>query len=66
MTTVQTKLLQQVCVIFLYYTRAVDYTMLYALNNLATRILDGTQKIVEALNHFHDYCATHLEATVLY
>ena len=44
MTTEQTKLLQQVCGTFLYYTRAVDCTMLHALNDLATRVKDGTQK----------------------
>ena len=66
MTPVQTKLLQQVCGTFLYYTRAVDCTMLHALNDLATRVKDGTQKTVKALNHFLDYCATHPEAVVLY
>ena len=66
MTTVQTKLLQQVCGTFLYYARAVDCTMLHVLNDLATRVKDGTQKTVEALNHFLDYCATHPEAVVLY
>ena len=65
-TTVQTKILQQVCGTFLYYARAVDCIMLRALNNLATRVKDGTQKTVEALNHFLDYCATHPEAVVLY
>ena len=54
------------CGTFLYYTRAVDYTMLHALNDLATRVNDGTQKTVKALNHFLNHCATHPEATVLY
>ena len=72
MTTVQTKLLQQVCGTFLYYARVVDCTMLHALNDLATRVKDvtrgkdGTQKIVEALNLFLDCWATHQEAVVLY
>ena len=66
MTTVQTKILQQVCGMFLYYARAVDCTMLHALNNLATRVKNSTQKPVEALNHFLDYCATQPEAVVLY
>ena len=42
MTTIQTKLLQQVYGTFLYYVRAVDCTMLDALNDLATRVKDGT------------------------
>ena len=40
--------------------------MLHALNDLATRTKDGTQKTVEALNHFLDYCASNPEAEVLY
>ena len=62
----QTTILQQVCGTFLYYARAVDCTMLHSLNDLATQVKDGTQKTVEALNHFLDYCATHPEAVVLY
>ena len=42
MTKVQTKLLQQVCETFLYYAKAVDCTILHALNNLATRVNDST------------------------
>ena len=66
MTTIQTKLLQQVCGTFLYNARAVYCTMLHALNNLATRVKDGTQKTAKKLNHFFDYCVTHPEPTVLY
>ena len=66
LTTVQTKLLQQVCGTFLYYARAVDCTMLHTSNNLATRVKDDAQQTVEALNHFLVYCATHPEAVVLY
>ena len=66
MTRVQAKTLQHVCGTFLYYARAVDCTMLRVLNDLTTRVKDGTQKTVEALNHFLDYCATHPEAVVLY
>ena len=40
--------------------------MLHVLNDLATRVKDRTQKTVEALYHFLDYCATHPEAVVLY
>ena len=65
-TKQQTTILQQVCGTFLYYARAVDCTMLHALNDLATRVKDGTQKLVAALNHFLDYCATHPKAVVLY
>ena len=40
--------------------------MLHALNDLATRVTDGTQKTMEALKHFLNYCATHPDAEVLY
>ena len=38
----QVKLLQMVCGTFLYYARAVDCTMLHALNHLATKVNTGT------------------------
>ena len=66
MTAEQTTLLQQVCGTFLYYARAVDCTMLHALNDLATRVHDGTQKTMEALNHFLDYCATNPDTVLIY
>ena len=40
--------------------------MLHALNDIATRVKDGTQKTVKALTSFLDYCATHPEAVILY
>lgn len=39
----QTKLLQHVCGIFLYYVIAIYFTMLHALNNLATKAVCRTQ-----------------------
>ena len=59
------KLQQQVCRTFLYYARAVDYTMLYLLDVLATRVKDGIQETVKTLQNFLDYCATHPESIVL-
>ena len=66
MTTLQTKLLQQVCETFLYHARAIHCTILHVLNDLAKKVKDGTQKTAEALNHFLDHCSKHPEATVLY
>ena len=40
--------------------------MLHTLNNLATTVKDGTQKAVEGLNHFINYCPMHPEVVVLY
>ena len=60
------KLLQQVCRTFLYYARAVDCTMVHALNDLAARVNNGAQETVKAVQHFLDYCATNPESTVLF
>ena len=62
----QIKKLEQVCGKFLYYARAVDDTMLHALNDLATQKNDGTQKTVEALIYFLNYCASNPDAMKLY
>ena len=62
----QIKLLQQICRTFLYYTRAIDYTMLHALNDLATKTRKGTQQTAKALTHFLNYCATNPDAKVTY
>ena len=66
MTSTQKKLLQQVCGQFLYYARAVDSTMLHALNDLATRVNNGTQETAKALTHFLNYCAANSDASILY
>ena len=62
----QLQLLRQVCGTFLYYSRAVNCTMLHALNDLATCVTKGTQQTMKALTHFLNYCAANSEATVLY
>ena len=62
----QVKLLQMVCGTFLYYARAVDCTMLHALNHLATKVNTGTQETANALTHFLNYCATNPDATVVH
>ena len=62
----QIKLLQQVCGTFLYYARAIDCTMLHALNDLATKTQKGTQQTEKVLTHFLNYCATNPYAKVTY
>jgi hydroxypyruvate isomerase len=64
MSNDQTKKLQQVVGTFLFYARAVDPTMLHALNALAAAQSKGTQATVEALVHLLNYCATHPDATI--
>ena len=62
----QTKRIQTVVGKFLYYARAVDPTMLHALNDLATQQSKGTQKTMQALTHLLNYAATHPDATIRY
>ena len=50
----------------LYYGRAVDDTMLHALNCLATRVNNGTERTTESLKHFLDYCYDNPDAVKLY
>ena len=65
LTKTQVKLLQQVCGQFLYYARAVDATMLHALNDLATKVNNGTQETAKALTHFLNYCAANPDASII-
>jgi hypothetical protein len=63
----ETKLLQQVCGKFFHHARAVDTTILHALNDLATQTTKGTGKAMEeALTHFLNYCATHPDAELIF
>ena len=66
MTKAQIKLLQQVCGQFLYYARAVDSTMLHALNDLSTKVNSGTQETAKALTHFLNYCASNPNTSIKY
>jgi hypothetical protein len=66
LTDNQTKRLQKVVGTFLFYARAVDGTMLHALNALAAAQKNGTQATAQALVHFLNYCATHPDATICY
>ena len=60
------KRLQKICGKFLYYARSIDDTMMHPLNGLSTQVTTGTQKTIQATNHFLDYCATHSDAIKLY
>ena len=66
MTKAQTHFLQQVTGKFLYYACAIDCTMLHALNDLATQTHSGTQKIMKAVKHFINYCASNPDSTTLH
>jgi hypothetical protein len=62
----ETEISQKVCGKFLYYARAIDTTMLHALNDLATQTTKGTEKTMQALTHFLNYCATHPDAEIIF
>ena len=65
MTPSQIKLLEKVTG-FLYIARALDDTMLHAVNELATSKSDGTQEIVADIIYFLDYCACNPNPVKLY
>jgi len=60
----QIKRLQQIIGVFLYYSRALDLTMLVALGTLAAAQAEGTQATVEACTQLVNYAATHPDATL--
>eukprot|EP00978_Attheya_sp_CCMP212_P023019 scaffold69697_cov62-Attheya_sp.AAC.1 len=58
--------LQQIVGTFLYYARAIDSTMLMALNSLASQQNKGTENTAKQITHFLNYCATHQDATLTF
>jgi hypothetical protein len=58
--------LQQVIGCLLYYTRAVDPTMLIALITLASAQAHGTEATADAMHQLLDYCSTHPDAEVCF
>ena len=58
------KHLQQIVGTFLFYSRAVDPTMLTALSIIAMEQTQGTQPTKEKGEHFLTYATTHPNATI--
>ena len=58
------KHLQKIVGTFLFYSRAVDPTMLMALSIIATEQTQGTQTTKEKAEHFLTYAATHPNDTI--
>ena len=58
--------IQQVIGSFLFYGRAVDPTMLTALNSIAEHQAKPTRNTKKNIDHFLDYCATHPNASIRY
>ncbi len=61
-----TQYIQAVTGTLLYYSRAVDPTMLVALNSIATQQASPTQKTMEQVKQLLDYCASQEEAVLTY
>ena len=55
---------QQVLGTFLYYARAVDNTMLVAINELGTQQSKGTKNTLQAVAQLLDYAASNPDAEV--
>jgi hypothetical protein len=60
------KYLQPVAGTFLYYGRAVDSTILVAINALATEQAKSTEQTLVWVRQFLDYCASQEEAVTTY
>ena len=57
---------QQIIGAMLYYDRAVDGTLMYTLNELASAQSKGTQATMQATKNMMEYCHTHSDAKVRY
>ena len=60
------KRIQQIVGSFLYYGRAIDITILKALNTLATQQAKPTVTTEKRVHQFLDYLATHPDAKIRY
>ena len=58
--------IQQVVGKLLYYARAVDPTMLHAINDISLSATKGTEATLGATIHLLNYAATHPEAEIIY
>jgi hypothetical protein len=52
--------------VLLFYTRAIDSTMLVTLGTLASAQSQGTEATAKACTHLLNYCATHPNAVIRY
>jgi hypothetical protein len=58
--------IKQIVGTLLYSARAVDVTLLVALNYLAAKQFKGTEITAKAIVQVRNYCATHPDATLCY
>ncbi len=62
----ETKYVQALAGVLLYYAIAVDSTILPALSSLSTKRAKSMQKTIEKIKQLLDYCATQEEAIITY
>ena len=65
-TPTQIHFLQRIVGKCLYYARAVDNTMIHALNDLASQVTTGIMKTELAQKCFLNYCATNPDASIVF
>ena len=59
--------MQQVIDTFLYHARAIDTTILTAMNSIsAGQTTDGIKKFKKRINHFLNYASAHPDARIKY
>ena len=64
LTVKETKYVQQVVGVFLYYARALDSTMLPALNQIGSQQAQPTQLVMKKIQRLMDYANTYQHAYV--
>jgi hypothetical protein len=62
----QIKFIQRTTGKFHFYARAIDNTMLHALNDIATSTINGTEATLAATNHFLNYAARNPNGRIIY
>ena len=62
----QVNYIQKVVGKLLYYARAVDPTMLHAINDISISAARGTEATMKAAVHLLNYAATHPSAKIIY
>ena len=62
----QIKFIQRVTGKFLFYARAIDDTMLHALNDIASSTVNGTEATLAATKYFLNYASSNPNGQIIY
>ena len=60
------KYIERVVGKFLFYARVIDNTMLHGLSDIASAMSKGTEKTMDDVVHFLNYCASNSDAELCY